>query len=327
LNRVSERFSVPAARPRSVAVSGLRLFCGDVVGYSRTFTPEWEPRLLQTDSRLEVLTSIITLMQCDIWYSIGDAAPDRWLQLAARLLRKPRVMHWVGSDIMRLYEQPKLRASLANEAVLHLAEVEWTAAELASAGLRARIAPLPPRPYSQPALALPGQFTLLLYVPAVRSDFYGRVEFQRLMHRLRDKPIRYIIVGGGKIKIPAGVHAENLGWQHDLSDVYKRTSALIRFTPRDGLSLMVLEALSFGRHVLWTQEFGFSTTIRTYEDMEREVLSLFESHEAGTLVAQDTAAAIIRERYSPEECMRAIMRAWEDVLQRKTPVTVPAGAQ
>lgn len=327
LNQVVERFTAPLPRHRSVAISGLRLFCGDVAGYAQAFTPEWEPHLLHTGSRLEVLTSITGLRQCDVWYTIGDAAPDRWLQLAARLFRKPRVVHWVGSDITRLTENPKLRAALASENVLHLAEVEWTAGELQSAGLPARIAPLPPRRCSEPPMALPKDFTVLLYVPAVRSDFYGRKEFERLMQRLRDKPIRYIVVGGGDIDAPPGVEVENLRWYHDLYDVYKRTSVLIRYTRRDGLSLMVLEALSFGRHVLWTQDFMFSRSIRRYEDMEREVVALFDAHQAGELHPQNEAAAIMQERYAPERCMRTISRAWEDALQEPLPGILAARAQ
>lgn len=327
LDQVVDRFASPAPRRRSVAISGLRLFCADVAGYARTFTPEWEPRLLHSGSRLEVFTSIATLLQCDVWYTIGDAAPDRWLQLAARLFRKPRVMHWVGSDITRLTEKPHLRASLASGGVLHLAEVEWTANELRCAGLPARIAPLPPRKYAGQPMTLPQQFTVLLYVPTVRSEFYGRREFERLMNRLRDKRIRYIVVGGGEIAAPAGAQIENLGWRHDLYDVYQRTSVLIRFTRRDGLSLMVLEALSLGRHVLWTQNFMGARYIRKYNDMEREVLELYEAHQAGTLEPQHEASAIVQERYAPERCMRTISQAWEDALQEPLAIPVAARAQ
>jgi hypothetical protein len=249
-----------------------------------------------------------------VWYSIGDATADRWLRLAARVLRKPRVMHWVGSDITRLNEQRRLRAALSSSNILHLAEVSWTARELQSAGLFPRIAALPPRRYTDAPVPLPETFTILLYVPSVRSDFYGRQAFQRLMYRLRDKPIRYVVVGGGQLAAPPGVEMENLGWRHDLSEAYKRSSLLIRFTDRDGLSLMVLEALGFGRHVLWTQEFQHTRNIRTYDDMEREVLELLQAHERGTLEPQRDAAAFIRARYSPEQCMRAIATAWQDTL-------------
>jgi glycosyltransferase involved in cell wall biosynthesis len=132
------------------------------------------------------------------------------------------------------------------------------------------------------------------------------------MRNLRHKDIRYVIVGGGSVQAPAGVEVENWGWRNDLHDLYRNVTALIRFTPRDGLSLMVVEALSFGRHVLWTQPLPFVRRIRRYRDMEREVLELLEAHERGELRPQTDASAYALREYSPERCMQAIAQAWED---------------
>ncbi len=130
LDDVVHRQAAVAGRPTyRVAISGLGLFCAHVAEQARTAAPDWDVRLLRTRSRLEVFTSIITLLRCDLWYTIGDAMPDRWLALAARLLGKPRVVHWVGSDITKLTEQPKLRDALTSPRVLHLAEVTWIANE------------------------------------------------------------------------------------------------------------------------------------------------------------------------------------------------------
>lgn len=303
------------APTRRVAISGLGLFCGEVAQNAQRTAPEWEPRILRTSSRLDVLASIYQLALCDVWYSIGSPITDRWVHLAARLLRKPRVIHWVGSDIAGLCDQPALRPLLSGPNVMHLAEVEWTAAQLRSLGFDPRIAPLPPRHATGSAQPLPEQFTIMLYVPRTRSDFYGRRSFEQLMQRLQDKPIRYVIVGGGTLTAPPGVEVENLGWRDNLNDVYSRVSALIRYTPRDGLSLMVLEALSFGRHVLWTQEFAFTHQIHSYHDMEREIRNLYAAHERGELLPQTAGSEMVRTRYAADVCTVAIARAWSDAAQ------------
>jgi hypothetical protein len=103
---------------------------------------------------------------------------------------------------------------------------------------------------------------------------------------------------------------ENLGWRHHLDDVYERASVLIRYTMRDGLSLMVLEALTFGRHVLWTQTFPYTRRIRSYADMEREIRSLLDAHKAGTLKPQTQASQALLLEYSPKQCMVEIAAAW-----------------
>lgn len=295
-----------------VAISGLGLFCAEIAEYGRLYAPNWEPRHLRTASRLDVLTSIATLASCDVWYSIGSPVTDRWLLRAAQLMRKPRVIHWVGSDIAWLAEDPSLRSLVSGETNAHLAEAHWTAEQLRGIGFLPRIAPLPPRHLTCTPVALPETFTVMLYVPRTRTDFYGRREFERLMNDLRGQPVKYLIVGGGDIAIPAGVDAENLRWRDNLMDVYQRASTLIRFTPRDGLSLMVLEAMSFGRHVLWTQDFPHARMIRTYDDMEREIRDLLRSHLEGTLAPQADAAAMIARQYNPEKCMEAIAGAWSE---------------
>lgn len=297
---------------RLVAMSGLGLFCAGIAEQARTSVPEWDARLMRTNSRLEFLASLTTMLSCDVWYSIGTGGSDRLLHRIARLLRKPRVIHWVGSDITALRKNPKIRAELTAPDILHLAEVGWTANQLKRLGLHARIAPLPPRYQPQQFAPLPERFTVLLYIPRTRSQYYGKRAFERLMRKLHDKPIRYLIVGGGTLDAPAGVEVENVGWRDNMRDLYAQASVLIRYTPRDGLSLMVLEALAFGRHVLWTQPFPFVHRVTRYRDIERDVRRLYEAHERGELRAQETASAFVHHQYAPDRCVRAIAQAWDD---------------
>ena len=311
---VEERAESRAEPRYRVAMSGLGLFCGEIAQNALRFTPEWQPRILRTNSRLDVRASIYSLALCDVWYSIGSPITDRWVHAAARLLRKPRVIHWVGSDIAGLYDRPELRALVSGPNVMHLAEAGWTAAQLCHLGFTARIAPLPPRHANGEAKPLPETFTIMLYVPTTRSDFYGRRSFEHLMRRLAGKNVKYVVVGGGTINVPDGIEIENLGWRDSLHDVYERVSVLIRYTPRDGLSLMVLEALSFGRQVLWTQEFPFTRQISTYYDMESEILTLYEMHERGELEPATAASEMVRRQYAPSICTIAIARAWFDAL-------------
>lgn len=321
--RLDDAVKIQAERVRQtvhrVAISGLGLFCADVAEHARSVAPEWETRLLHTSSRLEVLTSIRTLVRCDVWYSIGSPVPDRWLHFAARLLRKPRVIHWVGSDIAGLNEHPQLRSLLSTPKVVHLAEVAWTAEQLRAYGFEPRIAPLPPRHHDSRCLPLPKQFTIMLYVPRTRSDFYGRRSFERLMQRLQGEPIRYVIVGGGKLDAPASADVVNLGWRDNLYDVYEDVSLLIRYTPHDGLSLMVLEALSFGRHVLWTQQFPYVHTIASYSDMESEVRALLALHRKGELRSQLSASQMVADQFAPAACTGTIAQAWHDALDAQRP--------
>jgi hypothetical protein len=307
----------PAARnghrKRKVAISGLGLFSAEVAKHVERQRSDWKTSILSTNSRLEVFASLFTLLRSDVWYSIGSPVTDRWVYLFARLLRKPRVIHWVGSDIEYFRNTKALHKQLRAAAIKHLTEVAWTAEELRDLGVSSEIVPLPLRHYSGEVKPLPDRFTILLYLPKSRPEFYGKREYEKMLRHFASEPIRVFVVGGGRLEAPAGMEVHNLGWRDDLRAIFEQVTVLIRLTPRDGLSLMVLEALSFGRYVMWSKPFPHSIQIRSQRDLVESLRRLLEQHRNGTLEPQRDAAEMIRSRYSSELAVDKILAAWESV--------------
>lgn len=312
LNRAIRSSVKRTSGRRRVAISGLELFCAQMSEELDRNDYGWQPEILRTRARLEVLASMITLFSCDVWYSIGAPIGDRWLHAFGRMLRKPRVIHWVGSDIAALHNDRRLRRFCQMPHVRNLAEVDWTIEELRRLGIDATLAPLPPRlPASEPE-PLPERFTVLLYLPRTRGDFYGRREYERLIRAFAGRNVRFLIVGGGDFYAPPHADVKRLGWCTSLAPTYPDTTVLIRFTRHDGLSLMTLEALTHGRHVLWSQDFPYATYVRTYEDIEREVGDLLERFERGALAPQADAARYVSETYGTSRCTARIVQAWNE---------------
>lgn len=311
---------------RRVAISGLNLFTAQVVEQMQKTVPEWEARVLRMSSRLEVITAMFNLTSCDVWYSIGAPIGDRWIHALARLLRKPRVIHWVGSDIQTLYRDQRLRNVCRQKHIRNLAEVDWTIEELRQVGIDASLAPLPPHFRFREIPPLPERFTVLLYLPASRGDFYGRREYERLFRTFAGRPVRFLVVGGGECYIPPGADVTLLGWCSDLYDAYAQSTVLLRLTQHDGLSIMTLEALTCGRHVLWTQDFPFVTRVHTYADCEAAIESMLESHLGGTLRTQTDAARYVADIYSPERCIRHIAQTFDDAIGSSDSAAVVAEA-
>lgn len=299
------------AHARTVAISGLNLFVAQVARGVQEHEPAWNARVMRTSGRLEVLTSMLTLMKADVWYSIGAPISDRWLHLFSRILRKPRVIHWVGSEITSLGTSPRLRWFSTRPNVRNLAEVDWTIDELKRFGVDAKLAPLPPRlPAIDELTPMPDVFTVLLYVPKTRGDFYGRREYERLIRAFSKRGVRFIIVGGGECYAPPDADVVQLGWRVNLDDVYRQSSVLVRFTLHDGLSIMALEALTHGRHVLWTQDFPFATQVSSYDDLAGEIDRLLGLHEAGELGVRKDAALYVTETYGTKRCIARIAQSW-----------------
>jgi len=134
----------------------------------------------------------------------------------------------------------RLRAFCSHANVRNLAEVDWTIEELRNLGIDAVLAPLPPRIPARTTMPLPERFTILLYLPQTRGDFYGRREYERLIRAFAKRNVAFIVVGGGDLYAPPEADVRRLGWCISLEDVYRDTTVLIRFTKHDGLSLITL---------------------------------------------------------------------------------------
>jgi glycosyltransferase involved in cell wall biosynthesis len=297
---------------RTVAIVGHDLFCAEVARLTNDLPMVWQANVLHFETKIEHLSSLLQLARADVLYSIGQPVLGRTVGAVTRLLKKPRVVHWVGSDIRLLEQQPQLRRDLGGARVAHVAEIEWEVEELRPQGIEAAIAPLPPRLSNGPVLpTLPEVFTILAYLPRQRAAFYGGREVELLMGDFLDKPVRFIIVGGALVDAPPGAFVENLGWTHALAEVYARSTVLVRFTSNDGLALMVLEALAMGRHVLWTKSFPFVRKVTTYDELKGGVADLFERHCAGQLTPQWEASQYIRTGYDPAMCLQGLVARWE----------------
>jgi glycosyltransferase involved in cell wall biosynthesis len=299
----------PQRQERRVAMSGLGLFCGQVAEQIERCEPGWKASILRTGSRLEVLAAMYRLISSDVWYSIGSPITDRWVNAFAHALRKPRVIHWVGTDIEHFRNAPNIAAAFASPHTMHLTEAPWTARELLELGLDSTIAPLPLRNYAADVKPLPARFTILLYVPQSRPDFYGRPLYESMLREFAAEGLRVYVVGGGEIQAPPGADVSHIGWQDDLRRIYEDSTVLVRLTPRDGLSLMVLEALSFGRHVIWSQPFPHAQRARDGSELSSSLRSLLDRHRAGSLREQHDAAAMVRDEYGAQKTVGQIVAA------------------
>jgi hypothetical protein len=303
---------------RHVAIVGHDLFCAEVAHLTNTLPTRWHAQVLHFETKIEHVSSLLQLARADVLYSIGQPVLGRNVRALTKMLRKPRVVHWVGSDIRLLESQPQLRRDLNGARIAHITEIEWEVEELRSLGIDAAIAPLPPRLSNGPVLPpLPEVFTILAYLPRQRTAFYGGGQVELLMRDFLGKPVRFIIVGGGMVDAPPGAFVENLGWTHALADVYARSTVLCRFTSNDGLALMVLEALAMGRHVVWTKNFPFVHNVASYEDVKRTITELLEKHTSGLLGLQWEASQYIRNGYAPGRCIEGLARHWQSVTARE----------
>jgi hypothetical protein len=184
----------------------------------------------------------------------------------ARWVNKPVVLHWIGSDVLQITRDKRFRKELGRKSIVHCADSPSLAAELESLGIQAKVIRLLPRSLLPEAeLPWPSQPCVLSYWSHLRRDFYGG----KIVDQLADAfpHVQFLVVGSDGKNEPQHANMRYLGLMQNIDEAYAQTTVLLRIPEHDGVSAMVLEALSRGRRVIYSQPFPHTCLARTVADV------------------------------------------------------------
>jgi len=228
-----------------------------------------------------------------------------------KLTRKKIIIHWVGSDVFQLFKSKKwvLLTKLTSKLVdKQLTVSPWLKEELSCFGVHTQIVPIVPH-VRQKVSKLPEEFTVLAYLPEKRYDFYGG----HIVEKLSDMfpSIRFFILANDGRNHKKRKNIKYLGSiSHvKMSQIYKKTTVLIRMPIHDGLSNMVIEALAQGRYVIYSKNFPHCFHAKNFEDAKDHITNLYEVNEPNYAGAEFSLAFINRSikkllaLYSEMSCM------------------------
>lgn len=278
---------------------------------------EWDFRY-HPDAGLRNLTAMARdLAACDLIYQIGGRRrAGKFLQVARLLRKKKIVMHWIGSDTLE--EQQKRAQSKAAPWILqevhHWAVSDWLVREVQALGVPCELVPIPSSFVPDEPSALPSEFSVLVYMPDVRSgDLYG---LDRMLQVARELPhIHFELVGlvyGVIPNPPANLRIH--GRIPDLQEFYKRSTLLWRPVRHDGMSSMVLEALGHGRHVLWSYPFPGCAHVTSAAEARKEISRLYALHQRKQLQVNWAGSLALTEGgYRPQALKQDILGRLQNI--------------
>jgi Glycosyl transferases group 1 len=220
-----------------------------------------------------------------------------------------RVFYWLGTDVLNTtqdFKAGRLRQRSYAEARKdhHLADATWLVEELLEVGIGAL-----PKTITIPELLvgdiprLPSRFSVLSYVPDTRHSFYGGNCIYEAARQLPD--IRFDVVGGSGAWVSKPL--PNLvfhGWQQDMKNFHRNATVLVRLVQHDGTGLTALEALSFGRHVIYSYPLRYSIRVRwgDTDALVEKVRELFDLHKLGMLLPNASGSAYVQEHFNHQVC-------------------------
>lgn len=202
---------------------------------------------------------IILLFKSDIVYCVGGIIKHNWVTMLAKLFRKKLIIHWIGTDVL-LASQIIQKGKRIPKCNIQIAGSDMLVKELKQIGIEACQIPIVPFKNEFVLQEMPKKHSVLVYLPEGREEFYGS---KILLYLAEKEPnIFFHIVANKGVEY---MKRENIIFHgflgvEEMKKLYEEISILFRYPKHDGLSMMVIEALGYGKHVLYKYKHPFVST-------------------------------------------------------------------
>jgi hypothetical protein len=278
---------------------------------------DWEFRFFPDDGIRNLVAMAKYLMSCDLVYQIGGRLTlGKFLRIAKLLGKKRVIVHWCGSDVISARRELTQGKAVpwVTQKLHHWGDSEHITREVKAMGLSCEAnIPLPSLSIPDSPCRLPSEFSVLVYVPdANRGELYGLDSILDVARRLPQVP--FDLVGLKRGTIPSPPPNLRIHGHIPLAEFYRRAVVVWRPVRHDGLSFMVLEALGYGRHVLWTYPFPGCLHVTCAEEARHQIARLHRLHEQGQLGINEDGAQVIAEKYVPQFVKKQILGHLERIL-------------
>jgi hypothetical protein len=101
-----------------------------------------------------------------------------------------------------------------------------------------------------------------------------------------------------------------------LTPFLERATVIWRPVRHDGgISIMVLEALAHGRHVLYSNPFAACTHVTSAAAARAEIEKLFALHKARRLQRNDPGMEVVARSYTSEKVRSELRKRWEEIIK------------
>jgi Glycosyl transferases group 1 len=301
--------------PYLVSVHGLPAFCQKLTPLLSS--DRWQVPYRSPFTAGGLAARFTDLAKADLVYTWGGRITYGKFTRMARLLGKKKlIMLWCGSDVLFAKDQQSagipIEPWIRNK--IHWAVSPAMADEVRALGIdceyvQASFVDLVSRPKP-----LPEQFSVLTYAPSFKkAELYGLDRVLEVARRLPD--VDFKLVGILDSPIPPCPPNLKVHGPVDLQPFYEQSTVLYRPVRHDGgISFMVLEALSHGRHVVYTRSFPASILVSNVDEACAELIRLRDLHKTGALGLNKTGLAAIDRDYSSQKVRANLLARWERVI-------------
>jgi glycosyltransferase involved in cell wall biosynthesis len=299
-----------------VLLHGLKYFCNKLPGVFQS--DGWDIRFHPADSAGSLFSLLRDLQRADLLFVWGARISMGRVLRAARVLNKKKViLFWCGSDVLRAQAERVegiLNPWIAKQ--IHWAGAPWLAHEIRALGVPCEYVPITWVPRVKSIPVLPAKFSVLVYMPRVRlGELYG---LARILEVARSLPkVSFELVGlveGHIPDPPPNLKIFGRIQDEDMKEFYRRATVYWRPVSHDGLSFMSLEALSYGRYVVWSYPFPHCAEAGDAAQDKAEIERLHAMHQANELPLNEPGLEMVCKDFSPERIREVYLGRWGKVI-------------
>jgi hypothetical protein len=316
-------FAAKRQQPYRVVAHGLTYFCRKLPDLLNSHNLQVFDR--SQHDLVSLWNLFRDLRRCDLAFSWGGRLDMGPFLQAVRSLRVPKVViFWCGSDILRSNELAKdLRPDPWILKQIHWAASPSLAEEVRALGVHCEYVQASFVPQIAKPAPLPREFSVLVFLPTPRlADLYGWDLISAAARALPHVTFNLVGLREGILDAPPNVHVHR--WIDDLSSLYRDSSVLWRPVRHDaGIAFMVLEALSHGRHVLYTYPIQGARRVSGLVDSIQAIQELFDAHHAGGLSLNQVGIDSVAQTYSREVVREELQRRWSGIIDNRSSDTWP----
>ncbi len=195
-----------------------------------------------------------------------------------RLYGKKIIVHWVGADSWMATNNffPRMFTKLFKTQIsLHVAIEKELAKRIEKLGIDSIIHPLPVATHFE-IEPLPDKKQVLVYAPDITEYYWSRFNGEIIKKIVKEfSDVHFIIVrNSGKHFDEPNVECHE--WIKDMKEIYKKIIVVIRISTHDGQPGIIIEALSMGRHFIFSQEFPFCKKATNFEELKNALKEILD---------------------------------------------------
>ena len=246
----------------------------------------------------------------DLFYFGYGAYSLNYYLIIAKIFRKKVLCHWIGTDVLKAKENKKFK-NVIKYIDTNLSCSELIKKELAELGVPSKEIPIIPKEISKNYSKTPSQHAILAYLPEGKEEFYGLEYVKYAAEKYTN--INFYIVGNAKNEILNSSNVKFLGnlSQGEMDELYDKITVLMRIPKHDGLSLMLLEALSKGKEVLYCYDFPGVRVIKSKLDVDIALKSILNVKPIANKVGHD----YVQKNYCIEDIRKKLNKILLSVLK------------